>query len=157
MSGIANALRANTASDLQRVYLDPIDRLHSAEMTGAVLGVPFLAFAITIAVSSPLLDIIGMRLLLPLAALLVPAGMLVMGYAGQMASGAGVYGVLWTGAAIAGVGWGLVETVMNPLIAALYPEEKAAKLNAAHAWWPGGLVIGGLTGVAISNAGIDWH
>jgi len=157
MAGIANALRANIAADLQRDYLDPIDRLHSAEMTGAVLGVPFLAFAITIAVSSPLLDIIGMRLLLPLAAILVPAGMLVMGFAGEMAPGAGVYGVLWTGAAIAGVGWGLVETVMNPLIAALYPGEKAAKLNAAHAWWPGGLVIGGLAGVAISNAGIDWH
>ena len=157
MSGIANALRANTASDLQRVYLDPIDRLHSAEMTGAVLGVPFLAFAITIAVSSPLLDIIGMRLLLPLAAILVPVGMLIMGFAGEIASGGGIYGVLWTGAAIAGVGWGLTETVMNPLIAALYPEDKTAKLNAAHAWWPGGLVIGGLAGVGITNAGIDWH
>jgi len=157
MSGIANALRADTAADLQRDFLDPIDRLHSAEMTGSILGVPFLAFAITIAVSSPLLDIIGMRVLLPLAAILVPAGMLVMGFAGHIALGAGVYGVLWTGAAIAGVGWGLTETVMNPLIASLYPHEKTAKLNAAHAWWPGGLVIGGLAGVALSNAGIAWQ
>jgi MFS family permease len=46
---------------------------------------------------------------------------------------------------------------MNPLIAALYPEDKTAKLNAAHAWWPGGLVIGGLAGVGLSNAGIDWQ
>jgi hypothetical protein len=41
---------------------------------------------------------------------------------------------------------GVVESVMNPLIASLYPDEKTAKLNAAHAWWPGGLVIGGLLG-----------
>ena len=83
MAGIANALRANAAAELQRVYLDPIDKLHSAEMIGTVLGVPFLAFAITIAVSSPLLDIIGMGLLLPLAAVLVLVGMLLMGFAGE--------------------------------------------------------------------------
>lgn len=150
MSGIANALRASAAADLQRTYLDPIDKLHSAEMIGTVLGIPFLAFAITIAVSSPLLDIIGMGMLLPLAAICVPLGMLLMGFAGDIASD-NVYPVLWTGAAIAGVGWGLTETVMNPLIASLYPDDKTAKLNAAHAWWPGGLVIGGLLGVAMSS------
>jgi MFS family permease len=150
-AGIANALRASAAAELQRVYLDPVDKLHSAEMIGTILGIPFLAFAITIAISSPLLDIIGMGLLLPLAAILIPAGMLLMGYAGQIATGAGVYPVLCAGAAIAGVGWGLTETVMNPLIAALYVDDKTAKLNAAHAWWPGGLVIGGLLGVLLSN------
>jgi hypothetical protein len=41
--------------------------------------------------------------------------------------------------------------VINPLVASLYPEEKTAKLNSAHAWWPGGLVIGGLLGVLMSN------
>lgn len=151
MSGIANALRANAAADLQRVYLDPVDKLHSAEMIGTVLGVPFLAFAITIAVSSPLLDIIGMGLLLPLAPVLVAAGMLLMGFAGEIASGQGAYNVLWIGAAISGVGWGITETVINPLIASLYPAEKTAKLNSAHAWWPGGLVIGGLLGVLMSD------
>lgn len=153
MSGIANALRAASASDLQHTYLDPIDRLHSAEMVGTILGIPFLAFAITIAVSSPLLDIIGMGLLLPLAAVFVPLGMLLMGFAGEIAPG-NVYPVLWTGAAIAGVGWGLTETVMNPLIASLYPDDKTAKLNSAHAWWPGGLVIGGLLGVSMSQASL---
>ncbi len=112
MSGIANALRANAAADLQRTYLDPLDKPHSAEMIGNVLGVPFLAFAITIAISSPLLDIIGMGLLLPLAAVCVSVGMLLMGFAGDIATGQGTYNVLWFGAAIAGVGWGLTETVI---------------------------------------------
>lgn len=157
MAGIANALRANSAADLQRVYLDPIDRLHSAERIGTILGVPFLAFAITIAVSSPLLDVVGMAWLLPLAAILIPAGMLLMGFAGDLATGDGVYKLLWIGAAIAGAGWGLVEAVMNPLIAALYPDEKTAKLNSAHAWWPGGLVVGGLLGVLMSNLQLGWQ
>jgi len=70
-AGIANAIRANTASDLQRTFLDPIDKAHSAEMIASVLGVPFLGFAITIAISSPLLDVIGMGFLLPLAGILM--------------------------------------------------------------------------------------
>ena len=156
-AGIANAIRTNTASALQSTFLDPIDKAHSAEMIGNVLGVPFLGFAITIAISSPLLDVIGMGLLLPLAGILISAGMATMAFAGSLASGAGVYNVLWLGAAIAGVGWGLVEGVMNPLIASLYPDDKTAKLNAAHAWWPGGLVIGGLLGVGMSNVGLGWQ
>ena len=66
-AGVAYSIRANTAADLQRVFLDPIDKAHSAEMIATILGVPFLAFAITIAVGSPLLDVIGMRILLPLS------------------------------------------------------------------------------------------
>jgi MFS family permease len=58
---------------------------------------------------------------------------------------------------VTGIGWGLVETVVNPLIASLYPEEKTGKLNTLHAWWPGGLVIGGLLGVAMSAAGLGWQ
>jgi MFS family permease len=156
-AGMAYSLRANTAADLQRIFLDPIDKVHSAEMIASVLGVPFLGFAITIAVSSPLLDVIGMGLLLPLAGVLISAGTILMMLTGNLASGTGAYNVLWTGAAIAGVGWGMVETVMNPLIAALYPDEKTAKLNAAHAWWPGGLVIGGLLGVGMSSLGLGWQ
>jgi MFS family permease len=156
-AGIANALRATTASDIQHIFLDPLDKVHSAEKIAGILGVPFLAFAITIAISSPLLDVIGMGLLLPLAGVLIPLGMLTVAFAGDLATGTGVYNVLVAGAAVAGVGWGLVEGVMNPLIASLYPDEKTAKLNAAHAWWPGGLVIGGLAGVGMSNLGFGWQ
>jgi Major Facilitator Superfamily len=80
-----------------------------------------------------------------------------MMFAGDISTGAGVYTTLYTGAAIAGVGWGMVETVINPLIAVLYPEEKTAKLNLLHAWWPGGLVIGGVLGVAMSSVGLGWQ
>jgi len=157
MAGISASLRANTASDLQRIYLDPIDAVHSAERIASILGLPFLGFAITIAIGSPLLDLIGMGLLLPLAGVLFSLGMLGMIFAGDLASGGNVYTVLWAAALVTGIGWGLVETVVNPLIAALYPDAKTAKLNAVHAWWPGGLVIGGLLGVGMSNLGLGWQ
>jgi fucose permease len=157
MAGIGSALRANTASDLQRVFFDPIDRVHSGEMIANVLGLPFLGFALAIAIGSPLLDYIGMGLLLPLSGVCFTVGALLMMFAGSIAAGAGVYTVIWIGALITGVGWGLVETVVNPLIASLYPDEKTGKLNTLHAWWPGGLVIGGLLGVAMSAAGLGWQ
>ena len=157
MAGIGASLRANTAADLQRVFFDPIDRVHSAELTAGILGLPFLGFALTIAIGSPLLDYLGMGLLLPLAGICFTAGALIMMFAGSLSTGAGVYDVIWMGALITGIGWGLVETVVNPLIASLYPEEKTGKLNTLHAWWPGGLVIGGLLGVAMSSVSIGWQ
>ncbi len=156
-AGVSAAFRANIAADLQSAFLDPIDKVHSAQMLGQILGIPFLGFAFTIAIGSPLLDYIGMRALLPLSGVCFTLGTLVMLFAGNISSGAGVFDVLWAGALLMGIGWGLVETVINPLIAVLYPEEKTAKLNLLHAWWPGGLVIGGLLGVVMSGMGLGWQ
>jgi hypothetical protein len=157
MAGVSASLRSNIASDLQRVFLDPIDKAHSAGMVATILGVPFASFALTIAIGSPLLDVIGMGLLLPLSGVLFLIGTLLFIFAGSLASGPAIYTVLYGAAIITGIGWGLVETVINPLTATLYPEEKTMRLNHLHAWWPGGLIIGGLLGVAMSHLSLDWQ
>jgi len=157
MAGINFSMRGNTAGDLQRVFLDPVDPIHAATMIGTILGLPFLGFAFTIAIGSPLLDYIGMRLLLPLSGICFSLGMMTIMFADRLAAGPGIYTVLWTGALITGIGWGLVETVVNPLIATLYPDEKTGKLNSLHAWWPGGIVIGGLLGVGMSSLNLGWQ
>jgi MFS family permease len=154
---MAASLRADIATDLQRIFFDPIDKAHSAEMIGSVLGVSFLGFAFTIAIGSPLLDAIGMAFLLPLSGVCFIAGTLIILFAGSLASGAGVYTVIYAGAVVTGIGWGLVETVINPLCATLYPDDKAARLNTLHAWWPGGLIAGGLLGYALSQAQVGWQ
>jgi MFS family permease len=156
-AGVAASLRADVATDLQRIFFDPVDPIHSAGMIGSVLGVPFLGFALTIAIGSPLLDAIGMALLLPLSGACFVAGTLVILFAGSLASGDGVYTVIYVGAVITGIGWGLVETVINPLCATLYPDDKAARLNTLHAWWPGGLIAGGLLGYFLSQAQVGWQ
>jgi fucose permease len=56
---------------------------------------------------------------------------------------------------VVGAGNGLVEAVCNPLIATLYPEEKAHRLTLFHAWFPGGIVIGGVAAWALSRVGDD--
>ena len=52
---------------------------------------------------------------------------------------------------------GLVETVINPLTAALYTSDKTARLNTLHAWWPAGLIVGGLFGIGMGALGQGWQ
>ena len=153
-AGVGASLRSNVAGDLQRIFFDPIDKAHSAEMIGSVLGVPFLGYAFTIAIGSPLLDAIGMGILLPMSGVLFIVGTLIILFAGSFAN---VYTVMWAGAVVTGIGWGLVETVINPLTTTLYPEDKTARLNTLHAWWPGGLIAGGLFGIGMGALGVGWQ
>lgn len=54
--------------------------------------------------------------------------------------------ILLLGAIGLGIGNGLIEVAGNPLIPALYPENRTVKLNHFHAFFPGGMVLGGLIG-----------
>jgi MFS family permease len=156
-AGVSFSMRASIATALRATFFDPINATHSEQMIGSVLGIASLGFAITIAVGSPLCDYLGMGALLMLSSFCFMAGTLVVDFAGQIATGDAVYWVLWGGVALLGVGWGLVEAVINPLITTLYPDEKTAKLNALHAWWPGGLIIGGLLGLLLDKLNLNWQ
>jgi MFS family permease len=155
-AGLAASLRANVAADLQKAFLDPINPAHAVEMIGDILGLAFLGFAFTIAIGSPLLDKIGMAVMLPLSGVAFVCGTLLFVFADQLAGGAAIYHVLQAAAVVTGIGWGLVETVINPLTATLYPDEKTARLNELHAWWPGGLIAGGLLGYLLGHS-VSWQ
>ncbi len=156
-AGISASLRALVTPELKTVFFDPLDLAHSATLVSQSLSVAFLGFAITIAIGSPLLDILGMHRLLPLSSLCFVAGTLEMIFAGSISHGAGVTWVIWSSALVMGIGWGLTETVINPLTATLYPDQKTQKLNLLHAWWPGGLIIGSLSGLALGALNLNWQ
>jgi MFS family permease len=150
-------LRGAIAHDLQLTYFDQIDKAHSAGMVGSALGAVFLTFAITLAFGSPLIDAVGMR-----NVLLICAGSFLLGStlviaADKLASGQAMYTVVWLGMLLAGIGWGCSEAVINPLTTTLYPDDKTHKLNVLHAWWPGGIIIGGVLGQVITGAGLSWR
>jgi len=64
--------------------------------------------------------------------------------------------LLYTGFLLFGLSQGLVEGVVNPLAATIYPTEKTHKLNVLHAWWPGGLIVGGAVAYTLTRAwGLD--
>jgi MFS family permease len=156
-AGVSFSMRSSIATALRTTFFDPINATHSEQMIGSVLGIASLGFAITIAIGSPLCDYLGMGALLTLSSLCFMGGTLIVDFAGQIATGESVYWVLWGGVLLLGIGWGLVEAVINPLITTLYPDEKTAKLNTLHAWWPGGLIIGGLLGLFLDKLEFNWQ
>jgi MFS family permease len=156
-NSISFGLRTSIASDIQVTLFDPIDPIHSASMLGSALGIAFLGFAFTVAFGSSLLDFLGMRRILTLSSLSFIVGTLLTIFADSIAHGAGVYNVVWLGMLLSGVGWGCSEAVINPLTTTLYPDDKTHRLNALHAWWPGGIIIGGLIGLAIGAFDMSWR
>jgi predicted MFS family arabinose efflux permease len=156
-AGIGFSIRGDLGGAFQSHFFDPIDKLHSAEMTASVLGIVFMGFAVAIAVGSPLLDYLGMGRLLGLSSLCFVVGNLIVIFADNLTGALPVFWVVWIGMAIVGVAQGLVETVINPLAATLYPDDKTHKLNVLHAWWPGGIIIGGLVSLTLGHWGFGWQ
>ncbi|MCX2976454.1 MFS transporter [Candidatus Marimicrobium litorale] len=156
MIGLGFAVRANIASNLQAEIYDKIDLANSAAMLGEALGATFTGFALTLLFGSALVDLIGMKRMLLLSALGYIAGAFGLLAASMMDVGATVETLVLVSLLLTGLGWGAVEAASNPMVAALYPEEKTHRLNILHAWWPAGIVVGGLLGVAISGFGLSW-
>ena len=157
MIGLGFAVRANIASNLQEDIYDKIDLANSAALVGEALAATFMGFALTLLFGSALVDLIGMKRMLLLSALGYIAGAVGLVFATTMAINSSVETVIWVSLLLTGLGWGAVEAASNPMVAALYPEEKTHRLNILHAWWPAGIVVGGLMGFTITRVGLPWE
>lgn len=155
-AALANALRAGAAGSMKVALLDPIDAQHSGEMIGTVLGSSFLGFAISLLLLSPILDRIGAKRVILLASLCFTVGPALVLLAAS--AGTSAYLLLNIAMVIWGFGWGATEASINPVIATIYADDKTGKLNSLHAWWPAGIIIGGLTSVVLfSQLNLDWR
>jgi MFS family permease len=149
-ASMSAALRAAVASSLKAQWIDPIAPIKAGELIGAALGSAFLGFSITLLIASALLDRAGMRNILIGCGVAFLIGTTLIIGAGAMAGGMAVYHLVWLGMLLSGIGWGLAEASINPLTARLYPEDTTHRLNVLHAWYPGGLIVGGLAGVFLA-------
>ncbi len=155
-AAFANAVRVGAGGAIKTALLDPMDAQHSGEMIGAVLGSSFLGFAISLLVISPLLDRLGARRVLLFATACFLAGPILVLMSAL--AGSSVYLLLNVAMVIWGCGWGATEASINPVTASLFPDDKTGKLNSLHAWWPMGIVMGGLLAiVTLQQAGMDWR
>jgi len=145
IAALANSARAGAAGAMKAALLDPIDIQHSGEMIGTVLGNSFLGFALSLLVISPLLDRFGAKRVILFAAACYIVGPALVLLAGE--AGASTFLLLNLAMVIWGCGWGATEASINPVIATLYSDDKTGKLNALHAWWPAGMIVGGLLSV----------
>ena len=156
-AGLSFSLRAAAITGIEGEILRALDPLHSGERAGALLGTASLGFAATLAFATVFLDRIGMGHALVLAGALFALGTSIAIGAPALASGDGVYQVLWLGFLACGLGWGFMEASINPLTATIYPGDTTARLNVLHAWWPAGIIVGGLIGVAAGHWGLAWQ
>ncbi|GFE72973.1 sugar MFS transporter [Novosphingobium sp. TCA1] len=149
-ASMSASLRAAVASSLKAEWIDPIAPIAAGEMIGAALGSAFLGFSITVFVVSAVLDRIGIRRVLIGCGVAFLIGTTLIVGAGLFAKGMAVYHLVWLGMLLSGIGWGFAEASINPLTARLYPEDTTHRLNVLHAWYPGGLIVGGLAGVFLA-------
>ena len=134
------------------------------EQMGLVFSPAFFAFTIAIFISGNLVDVVGMRALHALSAVGFIAGVLLVVLAPHPAEPvASLFDnigttMLFVGFFFMGMSHGLVEGVINPLLATIYSTEKTKKIVACHAWWPAGLIIGGLLAVGMTKFfGTPWQ
>lgn len=129
----------------------------SNEQLGMVFSPAFWCFTIAIFISGALVDAIGMRTLHILSAIGYFVSIFLVIFAprpdGPVTSLFEHSGtlMLYAGFMLMGLSQGLVEGVINPLIATVYSDRKIQRLNMLHAWWPGGMIIGGLIAVALTQ------
>ena len=157
MIGLGFAVRAGVAPELQSEMFNALDLAHSGQLVGEVIAATFIGFALTLLFGGALVDWVGMRKMILLAAWGYVVGSLCVVIASWQAVGPWTYWLVYGGFLLTGLGWGAVEAATNPLIATIYPEEKTHRLNILHAWWPAGIVVGGLTALAFEGMALPWQ
>lgn len=122
----------------------------SGEQVGWIVGTAFWGFTLAMVLGGPLVDIIGMKRIIYVAFTAHVAGILLTIFANGFWS-------LFFSTLLIGLANGSVEAATNPLVTAMYPNDKTKKLNQFHVWFPGGIVIGGLMVFVLEALGYGWR
>jgi MFS family permease len=122
------------------------------EQNGAIGQAIFWGMAAAMLVGGFVCDFLGIKnvMFLALASHLIGSlGMIFSKTLVGTQSTSSAYWWMWAAGFIMGCGNGWTEVGINPLVATLYPRDKTHYLNILHAWWPGGLIIGGLLSIVV--------
>jgi MFS family permease len=128
------------------------------KQTGILLSPAFWGNTLAVILGGALVDFLGMRRLLYVAFagyVYAISAILLAPY--PTAAVTPFYSdpgflLVYSGMLSLGICQGLVEGVINPLCTAVYHADKTRRMNILHAWWPGGLIIGGLAAFALTRA-----
>jgi MFS family permease len=114
---------------------------------GTITGGGLVGFGVTILICSLIVDRVGYKPLLILAFVLHALSAVITLAATPIHDSMGkdaTYWCLYLGMFMFALANGVCESVINPLVATLYPKQKTHYLNILHAGWPGGLILGGV-------------
>jgi MFS family permease len=159
---IASCVALVTTAMVFSIRSDILDALGSdfhlnKEQLGLLLSPAFWGFTVSIMLGGALVDFFGMRRLLLLSSAGYFISVLAIIFAPRPSAAVSPFYTdpgfltLYAGMLILGLSQGLVEGVINPLCATIYANDKTRRFNMLHAWWPGGLIIGGLLAFAVTK------
>lgn len=120
------------------------------EQIGRIPAVVFGGFVAGIAIASPIADAWGARVFVISGLLSLCAGLSLLGIATS-------YAVLLVSAFLLGLGAGLQEVVLSPVVAALQPHRRATLLNWMHASFSIGAVATVMIGSASLHLQVPWR
>ncbi|WP_341215146.1 MFS transporter [uncultured Wocania sp.] len=121
------------------------------EQLGYAFAPAFFGFTIAMIIGGPLVDLLGIKKITWIAFFTHIIGIVLTLMADSMTS-------LFIATLFVGIGNGMVEAALNPLVASMYPDNKTKMLNRFHVWFPGGIVIGSILGWLIMDVmGLSWQ
>ncbi len=146
---IVTALAFATRGSFVEAWAAEFNLTHT--QVGWIVGTAFWGFTLAMVFGGPLVDIIGLGRILAIAFFCHMIGIILT----IIATG---FWTLFISTLFIGIANGSVEAACNPLITSMYTDEKTRRLNRFHAWFPTGIVIGGLLVYLFTNIGLsDWR
>ena len=146
---VVTALAFATRGSFVQAWATEFNLTHT--QVGWIVGTAFWGFTLAMVFGGPLVDIIGIGRIISIAFFCHVAGIILT----IIATG---FWSLFISTLLIGIANGSVEAACNPLITSMYTDQKTRRLNRFHAWFPTGIVIGGLAVYLFNNIGLtDWR
>jgi fucose permease len=146
---VVTAMAFATRGSFVEIWVNEFNLTHT--QVGWIVGTAFWGFTLAMVIGGPLVDIIGIGRIIAVAFVCHVAGIV-------LTIAATGFWSLFISTLFIGIANGSVEAACNPLITSMYTDEKTRRLNRFHAWFPTGIVIGGLMVFAFARLGIaDWR
>lgn len=120
------------------------------EELGRIGSVAFIGLVTAILVTGPLADRMGTKVFALLGNILLAIGLAITSWSPN-------YAVLLAANFILGVGAGVLDMVLSPVVSAINPENRSASMNWLHSFYCVGATVTVLAGTAALQSNISWR
>ena len=137
-------------TSIQHSFPGPEGRGLTQEQLGRLGAVAFSGLVVGILITGPLADRFGAKAFALLGNALLAIGLGVTGWSPT-------YAVLLVSTFGLGLGAGILDMVLSPVVAAINPERRAAAMNWLHSFYCVGAVVTVVAGTLALQAGLGWR